>query len=486
MSTRIVRWLFWPSVATVVLATLGFFGWRYIYPRRVSQPVNAAVKNGQEGTSEDPSPEDQPEMTEPPSVKVVTPRGRAMDRITVQLGTVKAYESVSLHAKVSGYLSKFRVIDNRPLDIGDRVKAGDVLAIVAVPEIVAQARRNTAAVDLADARVKQMEAKVKIAEADRDAAEAQIGYAEANAKASTALLAFRAANLKRMKALFEKTSIDEGVLDESVLRHEAARESENAARAAVVTAKAQVSSCAAKILLAKADVGEAQAQVKVAQAELEITQVLLAYANIIAPFDGIITNRTLFPGDFVRSAGEGGAQLPLLTIQRTDRMRIIVKIPDRDVPFADKDDPAFFEIDAFPGEKFPGKISRVGGSEEETTRLMPIEIDLENPKNRIRQGMFGRATIILDKGIDKMSIPRECLVGRPGDGKGTVYVVRGDKAYRTTIKVGLVQDARVEVLGGLRMTDQVIFMDTPAALSDGIEVQATLMDEQKLGANGQP
>ena len=480
MSTRIVRWLIWPAAAVVFVGLMSYFVWRYTTSRRSTQPVNASVKNGHEGTSEDPAPEDQPEVMEPPSVKVVHPRGGAMDRITVQLGTVKAYESVNLHAKVSGYLK------TQSVDIGDRVKAGKVLAIVDVPELEKQADRNAALVKLARTRVDQMKAKVKIATADKDASEAQIGYAEANAKAANALLAFRAANLKRMKALFKDTSIEEPVLDESVLRHDAARESENSAKAAVVTARAQVASCAAKILLAEADVGEAEAQVKVAQADLERTQVQLAFANIIAPFDGIITQRTLFPGDFVRSAGEGGTQLPLLTIQRTDRMRIIVKIPDRDVPFADKDDPAFFEIDAFPGEKFPGKISRVGGSEEEATRLMPVEIDLENPKNRIRQGMFGRATIILDKAVDKMSIPRECLVGRPGEGKGTVYVVKGDKAYRTTIKVGLVQDARVEVLGGLRMDDHVVFMDTPAALSDGIEVQATLMDEQKQNGNGQP
>src|SRR5205814_5880944 len=127
----------------------------------------------------------------------------------------------------------------------------------------------------------------------------------------------------------------ERMVDEYTKQQEAARDAVEAAEAAVLTTNAQVSAALAKIRQAEADVVEAEADVKVAQAELEKAQVLVQFATIVAPFDGVVTQRSLFPGDFVRAATEGSGHTPLLTIHRTDRMRVVVQIPDRDVPYCD-------------------------------------------------------------------------------------------------------------------------------------------------------
>src|SRR5437870_3197623 len=102
-----------------------------------------------------------------------------------------------------------------------------------------------------------------------------------------------------------------------------------------------------------------------------------------APFDGIITQRNFYPDATIRAAGEKGGQTPLLTIQRTDVMRVVVQIPDSEARYADPGDTAYVEIDAFRGAKFEAKVSRIADTEDTQTRLMRVEIDLPNPQGRI-------------------------------------------------------------------------------------------------------
>src|SRR5262249_17469816 len=156
----------------------------------------------------------------------------------------------------------------------------------------------------------------------------------------------------------------------------------------------KVTASEAKILQAEADVDAAKSEVRVAEAELEKCQVQVGFATIIAPFKGVVTHRSLFPSDFVRAAGESGA-VPLLTVQPTDLMRVIVQVPDRDVIYTDVGDPADLELDGLPGQKFSAKISRIAQSQDAQTRLMHVELDLPNPTGKIRNGMYGRVMILL-------------------------------------------------------------------------------------------
>lgn len=467
MSLRIVRWVFWPTAVVLVLGTT-YFLWHNAQPRRTGSAVHASPKKINDPASSDEDP-DSPPPPEAFNVKATKPRRGAMERITVQVGSVEADE-VLLYSMVTGILKK------QPVLIGDRVKKGDLLAEIDVPDLKKQVDRNRAVVEQAKARVQQMDAKVVVAQADLEAANADVVYAEANARAAGAMLLFRTMYHNRMKGLFQTNSIEEKVLDESKERHEAAREAENAAKAAIVTNKAKASSVAAKIKLAEADVEEARAQVKIAQADLEKSEVLLSFARITAPFNGIITQRSLYEGATVRSVTDRGGQSPLLTIQRTDVVRVVVQVPDAAARYADKGDAAYVEIDAFPGQKFTSEVSRVAEAEDPQTRLMRVEIDLNNPKGEIRQGMFGRVTIILDKATDQFSIPSSCLIGRTETGKGYVYVEREGKVHRTKVRLGMFNDVRVEVLQGLTANDRVI-LAPPHALRDGAEVHVDLIDE---------
>jgi RND family efflux transporter MFP subunit len=446
-------------VTLVVTTTVAL--WWYSKPRRHHTPVNAAVNQDKDKPPIDENTD--PETPETPNVKVVKPRVGAMERVSVQAGSVEADE-VQLHSMVTGILKAQSVL------IGNRVKKGQLLAVIDVPELEMQVQRNAALVDQAKARVTQMEAKVEIAQADLEVAKAQIIYAQFDARAATAMLSFRTKYLKRIDDLFRIKSIEEALVDEAMERYEASREKENAAKAAISTAQAQVLSVGAKVKLAKADVEEARAQVKIAEAELGKSQVMLAYAQIQAPFDGIITQRNFYVGAMVRASSERGGQTPLLTIQRTDVMRVVVQVPDSEARYADAGDTAFIEFDAFRGVKFEAKVSRIADSEDPLTRLMRVEIDLPNPQGRIRHGLYGKVTIILDKERDKLSLPIGCLAfGRPNE----VFVVRDGKAQLIKVSTGLLTNERVMVLSGLDIHDRVI-LNPPSTLRTGAEVNAEL------------
>jgi len=398
-------------------------------------------------------------------VKIVHPQ-KGLERLSTQPGSIQAYESVRLFAKVPGFMKKQNV------DIGDRVKAGQVLAVLDVPELESQVKRGKAVLAQARSRVIQMKARVNSVTAEHEASSAAVTQAEATAKSSAAWVRFRQKQHVRMKELFALKSIDERLVDESKERYEASVESELSSKAAILTTKAHVVAFVAKIESAQSDVAFAEAEVEVAQAELEKYTVQLGFATIKAPFDGVVAHRSSFPGDFIRSANEGSGHEPILTVHRTDLMRVVVQIPDRDVPFAEPGDPAMVAIDSLGGKKLAGKISRIAKSEDPQTRLMHIEIDLPNPDGKICHGMYGKVTIVLDKSADQLAIPSACLVGKAENGKGAVYVVRDKHARLVKIQLGIDNGVQVGILSGLDAGAEVI-LQPGSAVSDGSLVNAT-------------
>jgi RND family efflux transporter MFP subunit len=435
-------------------------GWYYL-----TRDYGVPSANGQEPESE----VDQTPRPTTVTVQVVRPRKANVDRTTKWLPCeIHSFGWAPLYAEVNGYL-KEQQLNGKPVDIGTLVKKGDVLARIDVPELEQQVKRHEAGVEQANARVSQMKARVTTAEAELDAAKAAVVQAEANSRSSEAWSRFRSKQLGRMEDLFALKSIDERLVDESRERYEASMETVRSSQAAIATSIAQRKAAEAKILQAGADVLEAKAQVKVAEAELKRAEVLVGFATITSPYNGIVTQRSLLPGGFVRSAAGGGNQPPLLTVEEIDKMRVVVQVPDRDVRYVDEGDGAVVEIDAFPGEKFQGAVSRKGGCEDPTTRLMRVEIDLPNPSGKILRGMFGRVNILLEKSVEVLTVPPSCIVSRTDDGKATVYVVRDGVARRVGVLLGEDNGVRVPVLRGLTATDQVI-RRPPAEVVDGTRV----------------
>ncbi len=195
---------------------------------------------------------------------------------------------------------------------------------------------------------------------------------------------------------------------------------------------------------------------------------MLDYATIRAPFSGAISERNFFAGDFIRAA-ESQAQLPLLSLHATDRLRAVVQVPDRDVPYATPGDPAVVQIDALPGRRFKAKISRIAKFESSESRTMRAEIDLDNEDDELRVGMYGKATLHLQDIPDTLLLSSQCLIERTQKGKAAVFVVHDGRLHKVNVHVGADNGVDTEILGGLTTADAVVFRPG-SELRDGDQV----------------
>jgi HlyD family secretion protein len=404
---------------------------------------------------------------EPPlRVETIRPSQQGIRRTTNQPGSIHAFESVDLYAMLSGYL-KTQVVN-----IGSPIKRGEVLAVIDVPRDAKAVEEAAAVLAQTKARAAQAETQVKTAEAERDTAAAAVKQAESDIDRLVAQRRLAEKQYARIKGLFEHNAIEENLVDEQRQILDAAIAAERTGRLAVQTAKAQWATALAKVDRARADVVEAQTEIGVAQARLDKAQVNLNYAHIVAPFDGVVTHRYFHPRAFIRSATEGG-QVPLLSVMRTDLMRVVVQVPDRDVVLTNVGDPATVTVDALGGRAFEGKVARIAQAEDHATRTMRVEIDLPNPDSLLYDGMYGRVIIELHPPSGHLTVPMACLSGRPEHGQGVLYVVRSGKAQRKAVTLGENDGTSIEVLAGIELEDEVVLRPS-GVLDDGLAVVARM------------
>lgn len=390
------------------------------------------------------------------AVEVTHPKAGGIRRVCTQPGSVEPFEAADLYARASGYLAE------QTVDIGSRVKKGDLLARLAVPELEKQVERDAARVKNARAKVRQMEAHAEAAKAEAKAAEAAVPLAKSTVRAKTSFRQYREKQLTRMKELAKERALEARVVEEQEDFYQSAVEAENAAKEGVNAAVEKLAFARAKIDQATADLDEAKAGVEAATADWERSKVQLAFAEIRSPYTGIVTRRAFHVGAFIRSADQGGST-PLFSVERTDVMRVVVRVPDRDVPYVDPGDPAVVEIDALPGMVFQSHgsetvaVARKEDREDPQSRTMRTEVDVPNPDGKLGHGMYGRVSIVLSEGTpDAMRVPSAALFGKAEGGRGTVRVVRDGKVHNVPVKYATDNGIEVEVVSGLTAADAVV------------------------------
>jgi HlyD family secretion protein len=410
-------------------------------------------------------------------VDVVRPHVGSMARSETEPGNVDAYDYARLYSKISGYLQVQKV------DIGSLVKQGDVLAEIDAPEYVQSRDQAKAEVEQAKAKLQLANATVVRAQADVGAAEAGVSQKKAELTRANAYLSFRKIQYGRMSRLLELKSIDQRLVDESQKERDAAQAAVEATEAAIRTAQTEVAAKTAKVAQARANVDNAKAELDVAVALLQKAQVYVDYLKIVSPYTGVITERGYHVGDFIRAPDEGTRQQPLLTVARTDKMRVVIKLPERYVPFCDVGDPANVELDALHGRVFHAKVSRIANSLDRADRTMRVEVDLTNTANELRDGMFGRVTIQLTASTKELSIPSSALVNSGEPGSFSLYVVRNGHAELVPVKVGRDNGILAEILSGLRANDLVIRHPTEDLKNNAaVEIAQILSTDNELTA----
>jgi RND family efflux transporter MFP subunit len=345
--------------------------------------------------------------------------------------TLEAFEEADLFAKVSGYLSDVRV------DIGDHVKAGQVLAVIDVPEMKQQ---------LAEA-----EAQLESRRSSLESASRQIDHNKAN-------LALQNALAKDREQLGEgRQFISDRTLDQ-------------------VHANAEI---------AKADLGVAEAnralaanQVDVAAATVEKIKALLAYTQIVAPFDGVVARRLVNRGDLVQAATatrttpSAGS---LFKVQRIDTIRVFCDVPENDVPHLHVGDPAIVKPAGFDGKPFIGKVTRFSLRLDPETRNMRTEIDLSNPNEQLYPGTYAEVSLEMNRHPDALTVPI-AAVGSDSDGN-FVYTIIDNRIARLAVETGLTDNGRIEVTAGLSDETPVV------ASTKGVPLLRTAVQPQVVREN---
>ncbi len=329
----------------------------------------------------------EPRESGPQSVKVVRPRRDPNFRITTrQFATVEPYYQAGLRPRVTG------VVRSVAKDIGEPVRAGELLVDIDVPDL-------RQAVDQKEAVVLQREKELAAARADLavaasavDAAAVAVRVKGLEVARARDVQAARKTDLDAVTSLFNQSSVVRSRVDAAELDFRAAARAVEAAEADVEKAKVDRAGKAASLEKAQADIDLRAAFVEVARRDRDAAAIQLGYARLSAPFDGVIVARSTDPGRFV-TAGAAGSADPLVTVARTDLVTVAAKVPDNAAPFVSWDTEATVEFAQLPGVTVRGPITRYSRVVDPADQTMRVEVDVFNGTRDEYRAMLTEAAV---------------------------------------------------------------------------------------------
>lgn len=370
----------------------------------------------------------------------------------------------------------------------------------------AQALERQAGADY-EAQIATAQAAVVDAEGRIAAAEANIASADAAIKAAEANLSNARTQLERQEALLREgataqqvvdnartiVEVQEGALGEAKERKRAAiatREStlaqkrsaqkqvevvRNKARADRSAAAAAVAQARAGLEAASANTGRnpaygknleaLRATARAAQADLAAARARLFASTLRSPLTGVVTRRHLDPG------GLATPTQAVVSVQAIQQLWVSVSLPEEVTRRVYQGQTAKVQFDALPADTFIGKISQVQPSADPLSRQFTVRVRLDNSKNRIKPGMFGRVVFETERQNATLTVPREAVKTDPDrPGTGTVTVVADGKAQTRTVQTGISDANVIAIRDGLAEGDQVVVV-TGRPLKDGQPVK---------------
>ncbi|SIO56047.1 RND family efflux transporter, MFP subunit [Singulisphaera sp. GP187] len=398
----------------------------------------------------------------PPIARVttVTPERMTIRRISEQPGQIEAAEVTAMYAKLAGYLETVSA------DIGDRVKKGQVMAELRVPEVEADLKQKRALIDQAQAEKRQAEATVSVALARVLSAEAKVSETKAGIRRAEADVARWQAEFTRVQQLAHERALTGSLVDETRSKVGAAEASRDEVQAQVKSNEALVAEAKAELDKTRSDVLAAAAHVEVARFEAERAAAMASYQKIEAPYDGIVTRQNADTGQLTTPGTTGE---PLFVVARSGVVTVSVGVPETDAPFVNVGDPAHVRLLALNDRTFDGKVTRTAWALEPATRTLLTEIDLPASDDALRPGLYAYVTVVAEEHENALTLPATAIV--KDGGKTFCVTVADGRAKRTEIKLGLTEGKRTEVVSGLREGERVVEANA-GSLTDGQAVEA--------------
>lgn len=327
-----------------------------------------------------------------PEVQVIRVITQQLNTTVHLPGQLVAYETVDVYPKVTGFVKSIKV------DRGSHVKAGEQIALLEAPELLAQ----------------------------RAEAESKFQSTESQLAAGQAKLAADRATFQRLSSA-AKTP---GVV------------AQNDLDIAEKTAQAD-----------QANVESLEKSAKAAHDAMRAVSQLEAYLTITAPFDGQVTARNVHPGALVGPAGGAGAMTPLVQIQTLTRHRLVVPVPEYDASGVPAGTQVNFTVPSFPGKTFTAPITRISGAVDIKTRTMPVELDVHDPKAQLEPGTYCDVAWPVRRAYATMFVPASAVAN---DLERTFVIrIHNNQAEWVDVKTGAASGNLVEVFGNLQAGDEV-------------------------------
>lgn len=335
--------------------------------------------------------------------------------MTVELGAVSRAD-LSQQMTVVGNLIGEATVDAAPkisgrlesvsVKLGDRVAKGQQLARIEDSEIAEQVKQTEAALDVANATVRQREADLR----------------------------FAATNLDRTRNLWERQLVSRQTLDDAESRQQAAT---------------------AQLDLARAQLAQSQARVE----ELRIN---LANTIIASPVTGYVAKRMLDPGAWVTPNTSFIAVVDISTV------RLVANVIEKDLRRVSAGMAAGVQVDAYPGERFAGRVARVAPVLDPATRTAQIEVEISNAQSRLKPGMYAKVQFTVERRDKALVVPANAVVDYNGQ-HGVFVPDQGNTAKFLAIETGIEQQDFVEVAAGLNEGERIVTTGA-GALREGDQI----------------
>jgi RND family efflux transporter MFP subunit len=318
-------------------------------------------------------------------------------------GSTLAFNLADIFARASGY------IVTRNVDIGSRVKKGDVLVEISAPEIQHQIAQ-------AEATLAQNQATLVQSQANRDLANVTWG---------------------RDKTLVQQgwVTLQQGDTDRLTLAAD------------------------------QAAVGVAEANIKAQQAQVKVLSQQQVYQTVVAPFDGHITQRNVDVGTLVQADANTGTDM--FTLMNDDVLRIQLYVPQDQAFGVAPGVEAVVRVPELPGREFPGTVTRIADALQPGTRTLLTEVDVPNPDHALPAGVYCTVELKIPRKTPSLIVPAAAIVFN-ADGL-SVMVVEDGVAHVRQVTESRDFGTTVELSAGVKDGDQVI-LNPPVDLTDGHKV----------------
>jgi HlyD family secretion protein len=410
------------------------------------------------------------QQTQAIAVDVAVAATSPLESVRSYTGTTQPFQEVAIRAQAEGQLQQLNV------DVGDRIKQGQVLA--QIDDALLSANSAEAAAELASRRTEIARLQAQVSDANTQVVQNRLKLQQARSDAARYESLAKAGAISQQQAEQFRTQADTA---EQVLRSSQAK----------VTAEQQA-------------IEVAKSRITAQQAVLAQQQRRKSYAVVTSPLSGAVLTRSTEEGNLVQVGNE------LLRLGDFSQAKVTVQVSELDLADVKLGSTAQVKLDAFPNERFTAKVTRISPAANPTSRLFPVEMTIPNSTGKVGSGLLARATFAPTT-IDQVVIPLSALqddrrnsksnaqaattnnrarnsapsadtnVSPPNRTSGTLFVITSEgeqsKVTARSVRLGEQIDGKVQILSGLKSGDRYVSR-AGKPLKDGDPVRLSILSAQ--------